>query len=295
MKPAPFECLVPETIDETLHALAEHGDDVRLIAGGQSLVPMMNLRLARSAFLLDLNRVAELGVLSSPRPDGSLAIGSMVRQAELLGSGALREAAPLLVEASRFVGYPTTRNRGTLGGSAAHADPAAELPAALLALDADFVARSRARERVISARDFFVDYFTTALAPDECLAEVRVPATPADATSVFLEVARRKHDFPLCGVGVVLRRERAGPCLDAKVSLCAAGARPLRADRVEAALRGASLEPASIRDAAQEVLHEVDPLSDVHGSAEYRRELAVTLTRRAVAAAAGEEDVRARA
>jgi carbon-monoxide dehydrogenase medium subunit len=284
MKPAPFECLVPDTLEETLEALRQHGDAARLIAGGQSLVPMMSLRIARSEVLVDLNRVDGLGACQVSQ--GSLSLGSMLRQSELLQSEPIAEGAPLLREACRWVGYPTTRNRGTLGGSAAHADPAAELPAALLALDAEFVLRSAKTERLVGARDFFVDYFTTALAPEECLAEVRVPVTPGDARSVFLEVARRKHDFPLCGVAVVLRRAADGTCGDLRVALCGAGARPLRAERVEAALRGETLDAARIHEASAEAHDEVEPLSDVHGSEQYRRELAVTLTRRAIAAAA---------
>ncbi len=290
MKPAPFDCLVPETLDEALGALAEHGDEARVIAGGQSLVPMMNLRLARSSLLVDLNRVPDLDTVR--RENGALSLGAMLRQADLLRSPEVEAAAPLLAQAARHVGYPTTRNRGTLGGSAAHADPAAELPAALLALDAEFIARSRDGERTIGASEFFVDYFQTALASGEALVEVLVPVAPADARSTFVEAARRKHDFPLCGVAAVVRREPGGPCLEARVALCGAGARPVRAHAVEAALRGAPLDPAGLRGAANEVASEVEPLDDVHGSAEYRRELAVALTRRALAAAAGEEDVR---
>lgn len=283
VKAAAFECVIPESVDAIASALADHGDAARLLAGGQSLVPMMNLRLARSEVLIDINRVTEVQTLREE--GGELRIGAGVRQAELLRSALVAEWVPLLRQAACFVGYPATRNRGTVAGSAAHADPAAELPAALLALDAHFIARSQRGERTIAAQEFFVDYFTTALEPDEFLLELRVPLPAPGACTSFLEIARRKHDFPLSGVAVMGQRDRDGICRDLRVALCAASARPTRAPSVEAALQGERLNEATIRAASAAVQADIDPLADVHGSAEYRRELAEVMTRRAIVAA----------
>lgn len=283
VKAAAFECVVPESVDAIVDALADYGDGARLLAGGQSLVPMMNLRLARSEVLVDINRVEALQTLREE--GGELRIGAGVRQAELLRSEFVAARVPLLRQAAGWVGYPATRNRGTVAGSAAHADPAAELPAALLVLDTTFVARSRTGERSIPAREFFVDYFTTALRPGEFLAELRVPIPAAGARSAFLEIARRKHDFPLCGVAAMGHLDPDGTCQDLRVALCAASPRPLRAPSVEAAMNGQRPDDASIRAAAAEVQADIEPLADVHGSAEYRRELAEVMTRRAIATA----------
>ncbi len=290
MKPAPFSCLVPETEDELLATLAAEGDAVRLLAGGQSLVPMMNLRLVRAEALVDLNRIETLGGIRAAGQ--ALELGAMLRQADLFRAPEIAQSAPLLVQAAAHTGYPATRGRGTVGGSAAHADPAAELPAALLALDATMVLRSAQGEREIPADDFFVDTFTTTCAADEALVALRIPAAPAGARSVFLEVARRRQDFPLCGVAAWMQCE-AGRCVDLRVALCSAAPRPVRARGVEAALRGESLEGAALADAAARVDADIDPLGDLHGSEAYRRDLARTLTRRALEALAREESAHA--
>jgi carbon-monoxide dehydrogenase medium subunit len=284
MKPPSFEYHAPRTVDEALALLSEHGDTAKVLAGGQSLVPLLNLRLAAPEVLIDINRLDELAGIAAW--DGGLSIGALVRQHALERSDLAQQRLPLLAEATRLVGHRTIRHRGTIGGSLAHADPAAELPAAMVALDATIVARSTRGERTIAAPDFFTGYLTTALAADEMLVDVRVPGVPDGTGAAFVELSRRPGDFAVCGAAALITLDQHGRCERVRVALCGVGAGPLRARRVENALSGEVPRGEILEAAARRVGEEIEPPSDIHGSAAYRRKMAVVMTRRAVALAA---------
>jgi carbon-monoxide dehydrogenase medium subunit len=285
VKPASFEYVAPRSLDEALKSLAEYGSAAKILAGGQSLVPLMNMRLASPAVLVDINEVSGLDRLSTW--DGGVSIGALVRQSTLERADLIRQRLPLLTEAAALIGHPAIRNRGTVGGSLAHADPAAELPAALLALEAQVVATGPRGERSLAADAFFTGYLTTALAPDELVTEVRVPGVPPGTGSAFLEMARRSGDFAVCGAAALVTLNASGRIDRVRLALCGVGGGPLRARAVEQALVGELPDRAAIANAAQRVTAEIfDPPSDIHGSAAYRRKLAVVMTRRAVELAA---------
>lgn len=284
MKPAQFEYESPASIDETLDLLARHGDECKILAGGQSLVPLMNFRLARPARLIDINGVGELAGIK--RQDGKLLIGAMTRHAHVERSNEVAEGWPLLHEAIGWVGHLQIRNRGTVGGSVAHADPAAELPAVFAALDAQFHVRSKRGQRTLWPEEFFVAEFTTALAPDELVTAVEVPAQDPATGTAFVEFARRHGDFALGGAAVALRLDRAGGCQSASIALLSAGPAPVRATAAEQALLGAKPDQAAIKAAAQAAVSGLHPTSDLHGSSEYRLHLLRTMTERALTRAA---------
>jgi carbon-monoxide dehydrogenase medium subunit len=285
MKPAPFHYHAPRTIEDVLALLSRNPGEARILAGGQSLVPLMNMRLATPGILVDINHITNLGYIQ-PWNDG-LAIGALTRDSALERDPEAARRLPLLVEASRYVGHPAIRNRSTVGGSIAHADPAAELPAVLLALDGEILARSPSGSRVIAAPDFFLGHLQTALGPDELLIEVRMRGLPAGAGSTFIEFARREGDYALAGVAAAVALAADGTISDARLALCAVGPTALRARDAEAALRGQRPGPEAWAAAAERVVAAItEPPSDIHGSADYRRHLAGVLTRRALAAAA---------
>ncbi len=283
MKPPPFEYHAPTALEEALDLLAELGDEAKVLAGGQSLVPLLNFRLARPAHLVDLNRIADLAYVRAW--DGGLAIGAMTRQRALERDHAVVERAPLLAQAVPHIGHVQIRNRGTIGGSLAHADPAAELPAVIAALDGQLVVRSSAGERVLGADAFFLTYLTTALQPDELLVEVRVPGLPAGAGTAFLELSRRHGDFALVGVAAALVLAGDGRCRDARLALTGVGASPVRGRTGEAALRGQVPSDRLLREVGRLVAAGLEPDSDLHASAEYRRDVAGVLVERALRAA----------
>ena len=284
MKPAPFEYHRPGTLDEALVLMAARAGEARPLAGGQSLIPAMNFRLARPAALVDLNRVAELGYVHAGR-DG-LQIGAMTRQRAVERSDAVRSAAPLLAEAMPFIAHPQIRNRGTVGGSLAHADPAAELPAVMLALEARFRARGPQGERWIPAGEFFTGILETALGPDELLLEVVVPKSPARTGYAFAELARRRGDYALVGVAARVTLDRRGRCQAARITLFSVGDGPVLAAAAAAMLDGQEPSLEAMRAAADAAAQrDIDPPSDIHASAAYRRRLAAVLTRRALARA----------
>jgi len=284
VKPAPFEYDDPQSVEETLALLAEHGDEAKILAGGQSLVPLLNFRLARPGRLVDVNGVGELDHLSSE--NGLVRIGALVRHAALERSAEVARRVPLLAQAVRLVGHVQIRNRGTVGGSVAHADPAAELPAAFAALDARYRLRTAAGERVVASDDMFVTYLTTALAPDELLVEIEVDAPPPRTGSAFVEFSRRHGDFALGGAAVLVTIDDDGACERARIALLAAASTPVRAREAEEWLRGARIDGATAAEAAALAVAGVAPPADVHGSSEYRRELAATMVRRALVEAA---------
>jgi carbon-monoxide dehydrogenase medium subunit len=280
MKPAPFAYHAPDQLDELLALLGDREHEVRLLAGGQSLVPMMNFRLAAPEVLVDIRRVAGLSYMRTTE-DGWLAVGAGARQSELLRDDAVRSGWPLLVEGAGHIGHPQIRNRGTVCGSLAHHDPTAELPALAVALDARMLLASSEGTRELSADDFFVSYYQVALQPGEMLLEVRVPPSPAGAGWSFKEVARRRGDFALVGVAALVEGDGDGRVSSARLVLCGVGERPFRAhDAEEAILAGASFE-----DAGRMVSEGVTPVGNMHASAEYRREAAGTLAARALSEA----------
>jgi CO/xanthine dehydrogenase FAD-binding subunit len=284
MKPPPFEYDDPATLEEALALLAQHGDEAKLLAGGQSLVPLLNFRLARPERLIDLNGLAELDYLRFE--NGTLRIGALTRHSTLERSAELAERVPLLSEAVKLVGHVQIRNRGTVGGSVAHADPAAELPVAFACLGARFHARSQGGERSFSAEELFLTHLTTALAPDELLTEIELPLPPPGAGFCFLEFARRHGDFALGGAAVQLVVGGDGRCEQAALALLAAAPTPLRRPAVEAWLPGRALDEATVAEAARQAAADLNPSGDIHGSGEYRRGLAEVMVRRALALAA---------
>ncbi len=285
MKPAPFHYRAPRTLDEALDLLARHRGEARPLAGGQSLVPLMNFRLARPTMLVDLNRVAGLDRVQPW--DGGLAVGAMARQSALEASPLARERCPLLVEAVKLVGHPTIRHRGTVGGNLAHADPSAELPAAAVALGAQLVARSARGERVIPAESFYVGPLTTALEPDELLVEACLPAWPPHAGSAFLELTRTHGNFAIVGVAALLSLDDGGRVDRAALALCGVGPTPVRARRAEQALTRQAPGAELFREAARLAAAEIQPESDVHASAAYRARVAEVYVQRALEVALG--------
>jgi carbon-monoxide dehydrogenase medium subunit/6-hydroxypseudooxynicotine dehydrogenase subunit alpha len=284
MKPPPFEYDDPGSVTDTLALLAEHGDEAKVLAGGQSLVPLMNFRLARPERLIDVNGVDELDYL---RLDGgTLRIGAITRQAALERSPEVAERVPLLREAVRLVGHVQIRNRGTVGGSVAHADPAAELPVAFAALDARFRARSTRGERELGSEDLFVTHLTTTLAADELLTEIEVPLPPPRTGAAFVEFARRHGDFALGGAAVLVTLGSDGTCERASIALLAAAPTPLRRPEVERWLSGVRIEERTAAEAAERSVVDVNPTGDIHGGSEYRRRLVEAMVRRALLQAA---------
>lgn len=294
MKPAPFEYLAPDSLDAALEALAGsggNGGDTKLLAGGQSLIPVMNFRLAQPAFLVDLNRVRELDYVREM--DGGLRIGAMTRQRTLERDPLIARLSPLLAETVPFIAHPQIRNRGTVGGSLAHADPAAELPAVAVALDARFRLRRTGGERWVEARDFFNGLFSTMLEPDEMLVEVALPAPPPRTGWAFLEVARRHGDYAQVGVAARVTLDDAGKCREARLVYLSVGDGPVEARGAAGLLAGTGLGDEAIAAAADKASRdEMEPTGDIHASADFKRHLARVVTgrvlRRAFARAKGE-------
>ena len=289
MKPPPFEYHAVGSVEEAVGLLAEHGDEAKVLAGGQSLVPLLALRLARPAHLVDINGVSELA--SFANGDG-LRIGCLVRQRVAERAGAVGVANPLLVRALGLIGHTAIRNRGTIGGSIAHADPAAELPTVLVALDGEVEATSRRGPRTVAASELFRGFLTTSLAPDELLTGVRFPPWLAGTGWSFQEFSRRSGDFAIAGVAVTVRLDTNGVATDVRIALSGMGPTPVRASSAEAALVGQPPSEAAWNAASQEAVAGLDPPSDVHGSAAYRRHLAGVMTRRALREAHERAEVR---
>lgn len=281
VKPVPFAYDAPRSVDEALALAAEHGDEAKLLAGGQSLVPLLNFRLLRPARLIDLNGVEALAGIDAGE---TLRLGAMTRARALERSPEVAARWPLLVQAMRFSGHPQIRNRGTVGGSCAHADPASELPCALLALDARMRLRSERGERTVDARDFFLSTFWTALEPGELLVEIQVPALSSRTGTAFLEYTRVHGDFALAGAAAVVTLGEGGAVERAAVALCAVADRPIRVPDAEAALAGRRLDDDAAREAGALAAAAAEPTSR---DAEYRRALGAELVRRALLDAAG--------
>ena len=282
MKPANFDYHDPATLDEALGLMAQFGEQARPLAGGQSLVPLMNFRLVRPAHLIDLNGVNELSYLKAE--NGILRIGATTRQRELERSADIAQRWPLLREATGFIGHIQIRNRGTVGGSLAHAFPSAELPVAMVTLEASFILRSAANQRRARAEDFFLSYMTTMLEPGELLTEIEVPALPANSGCSYQEVNRRHGDFALAGAAALLALDRGGAISHVRLTLT--GVTPIRSREAEEFLLGKKPSEVVFRDAAQRATEHLEQDSDIHASAEYRREACAVLARRALTQAA---------
>ncbi|MGG5887464.1 FAD binding domain-containing protein [Falsiroseomonas sp. HC035] len=285
MKPAPFQWHAPETIEEALALKAEHGEAARFLAGGQSLVPAMNFRVAQPAVLVDLARISALDHLEF-LADGTLVIGAMTRYRGIERDAAVARRQPLLAEALAEVAHPQIRTRGTLGGNLSHADPASEMPAVMLALQAHFLVRSASAVRSVAAETFFVGPLATVLGEDEMLAEIEVPPLPPGTGTAFLEVARRRGDYAMMGVAAVLRRGADGRCVAARLALCSAGPIPMLAVQAAQGLVGTGLTETDCAAAAELAVQEIDPMGSVQASPAYQRHLAAVLVRRTLAVAA---------
>lgn len=289
MKPPAFDYHDPETLDEALELLSQHGLEAKVLAGGQSLIPLLNLRLARPSVLVDLNRITDLAYL---REDGGeLAVGALARYTDVVRSQAVARGWPLVHEAAAQVGHAAIRNRATLAGSIAHADPAAELPAVLAALDGRIVIQGPGGRRTATPEEHFLGYLTTSLAPEEIVVEVRFPRLPAGPASgspgaAFVEFSRRPGDFALAGVAAAVTLDAGGVCRDARLAACGVSGTPLRAREAEAALRGRELAGEAgrqaIREAAGLLSAAAEPDDDLYATARYKRRLVGVLAERAL-------------
>jgi CO/xanthine dehydrogenase FAD-binding subunit len=284
VKPAAFDYLSPTSVEEALALLADLGDGAKPLAGGQSLVPLMNFRLVRPQHVVDLNGLGELAGIRED--DGHLVIGAMTRQRAVETSALVSDRCPLLAEAMPQIGHVQIRNRGTVGGSLAHADPAAELPAVVAALGGELVVRSTRARRVMKAEQFFVGYLTTAARPGELLVEVRLPMSPPRTGTAFMEISRRHGDFALVGVAATLTVDEAGVCTGSAIALTGVGPTPVMAREAARALIGAKPTATAFEAAGRRVSESVQPDSDLHASSEYRKHVAGVLTRRALTRAA---------
>ncbi|MFC4910683.1 FAD binding domain-containing protein [Actinomadura gamaensis] len=283
MIPPNFDYLRPDTLDEAVRMLPDAGEDAKLLAGGQSLMPLLRLRLAYPDVLVDLDRIEELRAI---RDDGdAIVIGATATHHQVMHDPLVREHAPLVASATATVADPAVRHRGTFGGSLAHADPAGDLPAVALALDAVMLARSAANgDREIPAREFFVDWMTTSLEPDELLVGVRVPKLGAGWGFHYEKFHRTAQAWAIVGVACAVRRVQ-GAVEDVRIGLTNMGPTPLRATAVEERLGGGTLSDSALREASAHASEDTEPPSDLHGSSEYRVHLAEVLTRRALRAA----------
>jgi carbon-monoxide dehydrogenase medium subunit len=284
MIPSAFEYHAPASLADAVQLLAQHGDDAKVLSGGQSLIPLMKLRLATPRHVVDINGIAGLDYIREE--DGVLRIGALVREADLEGSALIRSRYPLLHDASRVVADPLVRNLATVCGNLAHADPANDHPAAMLALGAEVVATGPRGERRIAITSFFTGPFATALRADEVLTEVRVPTPPPRSGGAYLKFERKVGDFAIAAAAVQVALEATGACAYAGVGLTNVGTVPIKARKAEAFLRGRALDDAAVRRAGELAAEEADPADDVRGPAAYKRDLVRVLTTRALRLAA---------
>ena len=285
MFPASFAYVAAHSVEEALQLLTQQGEDAKLLAGGHSLIPAMKLRLASPRTLIDLGTIPGLrGV----RIDGdTLAIGALTVHTDVASSDLVRQRLPGLAEAASVIGDVQVRNRGTIGGSVAHADPAADLPVILTALNASFVLQSMAGSRTVAADDFFTDFYTTAMTAHEVLTEIRVPLPPAGSGTAYVKLPHPASGYVVVSAGVLITRQASGSCASARVALGGLGSGPIRARGTETGLHGKSLTPEVIAAAAAKAAENADPVEDSYSyaSAEYKRHVATVYTRRAIEAA----------
>jgi carbon-monoxide dehydrogenase medium subunit len=281
MKPAPFEYHVPDSLEQALDLMGQHAGDAKILAGGQSLVPAMNFRIVQPSLLIDLNRISELSYI---KENGNvIRVGAMTRERHLEFDASIEKQTPLLHEAAPFIAHPQIRNRGTIGGSIVNADPAAELPVLMLALDARLKAKNISGERWINAPDFFAGMFTTALAPDEILVEIELPFMSARTGWSFMEVAPRAGDYALMGVAALVTLDESGKCKKAKLVYLNAGDGPVEAKEAATLLNGEILNDKAIESAAAMASQkEINPFGNIHTSPDFQRHLANVLTKNAL-------------
>jgi len=281
MKPAPFKYYAPHSVPEVLELLNEHGYDAKILAGGQSLVPMMNFRLVQPAVLVDINNIPELSYIETH--DNGIRLGAMVRHSLAGKDPLIKERAPLIHETMPQIATVQIRNRGTIGGSLAHADASAELVVVSTALEAQFKIQNQEGERLVPASEFFVGLLMTSLEPEDLLVEVQIPALPTRSGWSLKEVARRPHDFALMGVAAILTLDKKDRCTEARMVYLSAGDGPISAPEAAKLLIGNEITTELITAAAEKAAaDEIDPGSDIHATAEFRRHLANVLTRRAL-------------
>jgi CO/xanthine dehydrogenase FAD-binding subunit len=284
MKPAPFKYVAASSLDHALSLKAEYGDEARFLAGGQSLIPAMNFRLARPAVLIDINGLAELAGVN--RSQGSeIRVGALTRYRALERNGDFLKTCPLFADALPHIAHPQIRNRGTIGGNLSHADPASELPAVATAMKARMRIKSRANEREVAAVDFFVGLLTTDIAADEMLVEVLFPEPKPRTACSFMEVARRRGDFALAGIAAIVTVDQEERCAEVRLALCGVGETPVDASRAAASLVGQRLTDKAIDAVAAEVQDMIAPSGNVHASPDYQRHIAGVLVSRAIRAA----------
>lgn len=280
MKPPKFEYRAARTVEEAVSLLQEAGEDAKILAGGQSLVPMLNFRLTRPSHLIDINKVSELDYIREE--DGRLAIGALTRERTIERSALVRQKFPLLTEATQWIGHVQIRNRGTIGGSVAHADPASEYPALVVLSDAELTIQGPDGSRTTTWDEFFVTYLTTSLQPFEVLTELRFPLPKPGSGYAFVELARRHGDFALVGCAAQVTMNSKGMCQEARLALIGVGPFPHRSPDAEAMLRGQKLTDKLISEAGQKISEEVEPEGDMHASTEYRRAMSKVFTERAL-------------
>lgn len=280
MIPPSFEYLRPKTIPEAIQMLQQHGDAAKILSGGQSLIPMMKLRLARPGILIDINRIAGLSYIKEE--GGYLKIGGLTREAELEVSPLVRSKYAILADTTHVIADPQVRNLATVGGNLAHGDPANDHPATMVALGAQVVANGPKGERVIPIERFFVSLFTTALEPDEILTEIRVPIPPARSGGAYQKLERKVGDFATAAVAVQLTLDGQGSCQKVGIGLTNVGATPIKARKAEASLQGKKVDDATIAKAAQLAADEAEPSADLRGPVEYKRGLVKELAKRAL-------------
>jgi CO/xanthine dehydrogenase FAD-binding subunit len=283
MKPPEFKYVAARTVDEAIRHLGSHGEGAKVLAGGQSLTPMLNFRLLHPEVLVDINRVKELDFLSEK--DGRLSIGALTRHRTVASSKLISEKWPVLSAAAAEVAHPAIRNRGTFGGSVAHADPAAEFPMITMLLDAEMKIASAGGAKTIKARDFFVSYLTTALQDGEILTEIQIPPLPAQTGWGFEELSRRPGDFAIAAAATTLTM-KGKKCIEARICMAGVGATALRAPAAEAMLKDQELSGDLLEKAAHQASEDTDPSNDLHASANFRRHVAGVLVRRVLENAA---------
>jgi carbon-monoxide dehydrogenase medium subunit len=281
MKPAPFKYIAATSLEHALALKGEHGDDAKFLAGGQSLMPTMNFRLAQPAILIDLNRIEGLGVIR-PGDAGGARIGALTRYRTLERDSGFAQMFPLIAEALPHIAHPQIRNRGTIGGNLSHADPASELPAIMVALGARFRIQAAKQERWVEASDFFVGALTTDLQPDEMLVEVELPLSKPRTGSCFMEIARRRGDFAIAGVAAMMTLGEQDQCTHVRLTFCGVGETPIDASSAADPLIGRAPTEAAICDIAASVQTMIDPGGSVHATADYQRHVAGVLTERAL-------------
>ena len=279
MKPAPFNYIVPTSIDEALALLEEHAPDARLLAGGQSLVPMMNFRLSRPSHLIDLNCIPDLAFIHDNKDH--ISIGAMTRERTIEESSLVRSTIPLLYEATQHIAHLPIRSRGTIGGSISNADPAAEYPAALLTLDGEMLVRSKQEKRRIKASDFFKGIMDTAIEPNELLVEIIIPKVPPGTGFAFVEISRRHGDYALAGIAAQMTLS-GKTVTNLRLAACGVGPCPIRLNDAEKQIFDDGLTEKSIQLAARAAALEIDPETDLHATADYRRRLTAVLTQQAL-------------